>query len=84
MVPGVTPGSPTSPPSDQPPTLSPGLGAIPGLREVLEPKIGTPAQPAQPKAGTPDAKSPPAKPAAEKKDLPADVFAPKAGESRPK
>ena len=59
MVPGVTPGSPTSPPSDQPPTLSPGLGAIPGLREVIEPKVGTAeAKPAAPKAG-PRTPSPP-------------------------
>lgn len=68
-----------SPPSNQPPTLSPGLGAIDGIREVVEPKAGTPAPSAQPKAGTPDAKA--AKPAEAPKDqkLPPDVFAPKAG-----
>lgn len=79
------PPMPVGPLSNQPPTLSPGLGAIPGLREVVEPQ---PAAPSQPKAGTPDAKSPPAKPTeapkekAAAKNLPADVFAPKTGETK--
>jgi hypothetical protein len=66
MIPGANVGSPASPPSDQPPTLSPGLGAIPGIREVIEPRAGAPAGTAQPKAGMPEAKPQPptAKPAA--------------------
>lgn len=67
----------TSPaaPSSQPPTLSPDLGAIPGLREVVEPRTPASAPPAQPKAPAADEA---------KKELPADVFTPKAGESKPK
>jgi hypothetical protein len=85
MAPGVNPGPGASALPDLPPALSPGLGAIPGIREVIEPKASKPALPAQPKAGTPDAKSPTAKPAdTEKKELPADVFSPEAGASKPK
>jgi hypothetical protein len=73
----ANPTTPAIPPSDQPPLLSPDLGAIPGVREVIEPKAGASAKPAPAKAGTPvdKTKSP---------ELPADVFSPTSGESKPK
>lgn len=67
----ATPTPPTAP-SEQPSALSPGLDAIPGLREVVEPR--SPAPKADKAAAGKD----------QKKDLPSEVFAPKAGETRPK
>lgn len=57
------------------PVLSPDISAIPGVREVIEPKAGKAAAPATKPEGAAKAKE---------KELPADVFAPKAGESKPK
>jgi hypothetical protein len=72
-----TPATTANPPSDQSPVLSPDLGAIPGVREVIEPRAGASAKPAPAKAGTPvdKTKSP---------ELPDEVFSPKSGESKPK
>jgi hypothetical protein len=76
--PAMKTGSAPSPPSDQPPALSPGLG-IPGLREVIDTKGRIPAQP---KPVAPDAKAQPAKPAGAQNPLPDEVFAPKTKESK--
>ncbi len=79
--PATIPSPAASAPSDRPPPLSPGLD-IPGIREVVEPKTGRMPASAQPKSNAPAAKPETAKPAGTQKDLPADVFAPKAKESR--
>lgn len=80
-IPAPGASSPASKPSEQPPTLSPGLGAIPGIREVIEPKPA--AAPAPAPTALPRAEKPAATPDA-KKELPADVFTPKAEESKPR
>ena len=54
--------------------------AIPGLREVIESRASTPAQPAQPKAGTP-APRPPRKPPSRRRS--AATLRPKGGDSSP-
>ncbi len=80
-VPATKPGTSPTPaakaPSNQPPALSPGLEAIPGLREVIEPTRGATTPAAKPNATTPAARpEAPKKPAGTQKNLPADVFAP--------
>lgn len=68
----VSPAPASKAMSDQPPPLSTGLDAIPGLREVIEPKPGGPAPAARPATS---------KPADTQTKLPADVFAPESRKS---